>query len=82
MSESNVLSGFGLGLRQPHYDEVLKSRVPVDWFEILPRISWRRIRAIGSILPTWRKQYPLVLHGVAMNIGRHRPARCRLPREA
>lgn len=61
--------GFGLGLRIPHYDEILATRPKVDWFEILsenylvpggkPLYYLERIRA----------NYPVVMHGVSLSIG-------------
>lgn len=61
--------GFGLGLRIPHYQTILDSAPPVDWFEVLsenylvpggkPRHFLERIRA----------RYPVVMHGVALSIG-------------
>ena len=52
--------GFGLGLRQQHYDEILNGHPPIDWFEVitenymiaggqpLPDTGWRSARAIRS----------------------------------
>jgi uncharacterized protein (UPF0276 family) len=61
--------GFGLGLRIPHYDEILATRPKVDWFEVLsenylvpggkPLYYLERIRA----------NYPVVMHGVSLSIG-------------
>lgn len=61
--------GFGLGLRPPHFQDVLDGAQGVDWFEILsenfmvaggkPRYYLERVRA----------DYPIVMHGVSMNIG-------------
>lgn len=61
--------GFGLGLRPPHFQEVLAGAPGADWFEILsenfmvaggkPRYYLERVRA----------DYPVVMHGVSMNIG-------------
>jgi len=61
--------GFGLGLRIPHYDEILATRPQVDWFEVLsenylvpggkPLYYLERIRA----------NYPVVMHGVSLSIG-------------
>ena len=61
--------GFGLGLRIPHYEEILATRPKVDWFEVLsenylvpggkPLYYLDRIRAF----------YPVVMHGVSLSIG-------------
>lgn len=65
----STINGFGLGLRREHYDEVLRERAHVDWFEILtenflvpggrPLHNLERVRA----------DYPLVMHGVSLSIG-------------
>jgi len=61
--------GFGLGLRTPHYEQIVQTRPNVDWFEILGEnymvpggrpLDWlERIRA----------DYPLAMHGVSLSIG-------------
>jgi len=61
--------GFGLGLRQPHYELVLENNVPVDWFEILSENYLEAHDGYWRFLADVRAKYPLVMHGVAMNIG-------------
>jgi uncharacterized protein (UPF0276 family) len=61
--------GLGVGLRNSHFDHILKMRPKVDWFEAIsenfmdsggrPRAVLRRIAAL----------YPVVLHGVSLSIG-------------
>ena len=61
--------GFGLGLRPDHYLEVLESRPPVDWFEI---ISENYLVDGGKplyYLDRIRADYPMVMHGVSLSIG-------------
>lgn len=60
--------GYGLGLRPVYYDEILSSRPPVDWFEI---ISENYMLAGGrplSMLERVRAQYPIAMHGVSMSL--------------
>ncbi|MBA2709568.1 MAG: DUF692 domain-containing protein [Tatlockia sp.] len=61
--------GFGLGLRTEHYDDVLKSKPNVDWFEILTENylipGGRPLYFLDKI----RENYPLVMHGVSLSIG-------------
>lgn len=60
--------GYGLGLRPIYYEEILSSRQPIDWFEI---ISENYMLAGGRPLATLervRADYPIVMHGVAMSI--------------
>jgi uncharacterized protein (UPF0276 family) len=66
---SDRFIGFGLGLRVPHFEHVLKHRPSIDWFEVLsenfmvaggkPKLYLHRIR----------EHYPMVMHGVSMSIG-------------
>ena len=60
---------FGLGLRKPHYAEVLAGGAPLDFVEVIsenfmvpggrPRDTLRRVRAL----------HPVALHGVSMSLG-------------
>ena len=62
-------SGFGLGLRKPHYPEFLESEVPVDFVEVISEnfmIDGGRPR---HILNQVRKRHPVALHGVSMSLG-------------
>jgi uncharacterized protein (UPF0276 family) len=61
--------GFGLGLRTQHYDAILQSRPPVDWFEAL---SENYLVPGGKplyYLDRIRADYPVVMHGVSLSIG-------------
>jgi uncharacterized protein len=68
-----MLRGFGLGLRPQHYAEVLSSRPPLDWLEI---VSENYLVAGGKplyFLDRIRELYPLVMHGVSLSIGSSEP---------
>jgi hypothetical protein len=61
--------GFGLGLRKEHYQSILDEKPSVDWFEAL---SENYLVPGGKplyYLDRIREHYPLVLHGVSLNIG-------------
>lgn len=61
--------GYGLGLRPPHYSEVLESAPHVDWWEV---ISENFMVAGGNprrVLREVCKRWPVVLHGVSLSIG-------------
>jgi uncharacterized protein (UPF0276 family) len=61
--------GFGVGLRRSHYAEIVESRPPMDWFEV---ISENFMVAGGrplEVLDSVRAHYPLVMHGVSLSIG-------------
>lgn len=61
--------GFGLGLRTPHYADFLAAKQPLDWLEI---ITDNYLVAGGKplqMLDQIRRDYPVVMHGVAMSLG-------------
>lgn len=65
-----ALSGFGLGLRAPHYQHVLNARPKtVDWFEIISENFLGGHAGYFDFLADLRQDYPLVPHGVALNLG-------------
>jgi len=63
------LRGFGLGLRPEHYGDFVAAPQAVDWLEIL---SDNYLVPGGKplyYLERIRRDYPLAMHGVAMNLG-------------
>jgi uncharacterized protein (UPF0276 family) len=61
--------GFGLGLRLPHYQDVVEGDPRVDWWEV---ISENFLVAGGNprrVLRRVRERWPVVLHGVSLSIG-------------
>jgi uncharacterized protein (UPF0276 family) len=61
--------GFGLGLRTPHYEDVLGGEPRVDWWEV---ISENFLVAGGNprrVLREVRERWPVALHGVSLSIG-------------
>ncbi len=71
--------GVGIGLRNVHYSHVLSQHPDVPWFEVISE-NFMGIRG-GSggrpfeILEQVRKDYPVMLHGVSLNIGSCDPLR-------
>ena len=62
--------GFGLGLRSPHYDEILATRPKqVDWFEIISENFIDAHQGYWEFLADLRKDYLIVMHGVSLSIG-------------
>jgi len=61
--------GFGLGLRIPHFEEVLSSQPNVDWFEILSENFMVAGGKPRYYLAAVAEQYPVVMHGVSMSLG-------------
>ena len=61
--------GFGLGLRTDHYQEVLDTRPPLDWFEVVSENFMINGGKPKYYLHAIRELYPMVMHGVSMSIG-------------
>lgn len=66
-------SGFGLGLRRPHYRHVLEQRPAVDWFEVITENFLAPGGRPRDILRRVREHYPVVLHGLSFNVGADEP---------
>ena len=63
------LSGFGLGLRTPHYEAMLNEPHAIDWLEVITENY-----LVPGGKPLWflermRERFPLVMHGVSLSIG-------------
>ncbi|TDR31803.1 DUF692 domain-containing protein [Hydromonas duriensis] len=63
------LKGFGLGLRPEHYQDFIHDKQPVDWLEILSDNYMVPGGKPLYFLDKIRSNYPMVMHGVAMNLG-------------
>lgn len=65
--------GFGLGLRPQHYSEILSSKPPIDWFEVISENymipGGQPLRMLDAIA----ERYPVVMHGVSMSIASTAP---------
>jgi uncharacterized protein len=61
--------GFGLGLRAPHYSQIVESRPQVSWLEILSE----NFMVPGGRPLHWLDRicadYPIAMHGVSLSIG-------------
>jgi len=61
--------GIGVGLRTVHYPHILEASPRVDFFEVLSEnymdTGGRPLRVLDQVA----ERYPIVLHGVSMNIG-------------
>ncbi len=64
-------TGFGLGLRTPHYPDFLAGQEPLDWLEIITDNFLVQGGKPLLMLDTFRRDYPMAMHGVAMSIGAH-----------
>lgn len=61
--------GFGLGLRPKHYEDILKTNPPVDWFEIITEDYLVPGGHNLYFMDRIRERYPMVMHGVSLSIG-------------
>ena len=59
----------GVGLRAPHYREVIDTHPDVAWFEVHSENFFADGGKPHEILEQVRAQYPLSLHGVGLSLG-------------
>jgi uncharacterized protein (UPF0276 family) len=68
-----ALSGFGLGLRPPHYEALLNEGSErargIDWLEVVTENYVVPGGKPLDMLERIRARYPLVMHGVSLSIG-------------
>src|ERR1700676_4953653 len=72
-----ALSGFGLGLRPPHYEALLSEgserALGIDWLEVVTENYLVPGGKPLHMLEQIRARYPLVMHGVSLSIGSTEP---------
>jgi uncharacterized protein (UPF0276 family) len=61
--------GLGLGLRSNHFDHIQQHWPAVDWFEAISENFMDSAGRPRHVLRRIAERYPLVLHGVSLNIG-------------
>lgn len=61
--------GLGVGLRNVHFDHILREQPPVDWFEAISENFMDSGGRPRAVLRRIAERYPVVLHGVSMSIG-------------
>lgn len=65
--------GIGVGLRTVHFGHILSTHPKVDWFEIISEnfmdTGGRPLYVLDQVL----ERYPVVMHGVSLNIGSKDP---------
>ena len=70
------LSGFGLGLRTPHYEAILAEPHAIDWLEVITENYLVPGGKPLDYLERIRERFPLVMHGVSLSIGSTDPIDC------
>jgi uncharacterized protein len=68
LSSLNSHPLIGVGLRHPHYHQVIKERPPIGWFEVHSENFFQAHVAL-DLLGEIRKDYPISLHGVGLSLG-------------
>jgi len=62
-------TGFGLGLRPQHYEEIVEAPGKVSWFEALSENYMVPGGKPLHWLERFRRDYPMAMHGVSLSIG-------------
>src|SRR5271168_5630046 len=63
------LTGFGLGLRPPHYEALLSEPHSIDWLEVITENYLVPGGQALHFLERIRARFPLAMHGVSLSIG-------------
>jgi hypothetical protein len=66
---SNPLSGFGLGMRRPHYAHYVTGEAPIDFVEVISENFMIPGGRPIDTLTRARAHYPVALHGVSLSVG-------------
>ena len=69
MAAPTIPLGLGVGLRNVHFDHILREQPPVDWFEAISENFMDSGGRPRRVLRQIAERYPVVLHGVSMSIG-------------
>ena len=73
MNDTHEIAGCGIGLRREHHEDVLSSRPPVPFFEAISENFMVPGGRPRHVLARVRRDYPVVLHGVSLNVGADEP---------
>ena len=65
--------GIGIGLRQPHYEDIFRLKPKIDWFEIISENFMVEGGQQLDVLERILELYPVVQHGVSLAIGSPTP---------
>ena len=68
-SAPRPVRGVGIGLRAPHYREVLQRRPRVDWLEVHTENLLEAGGWDAHVIEQLRTDYPISLHGVGLGLG-------------
>lgn len=68
-SSRSPIRNVGIGLRTPHYTEILSQRPDVPWFEVLIDNYLGKGGSVYHNLAAICKHYPLTFHSVGLSLG-------------
>ncbi|MBW2731355.1 MAG: DUF692 domain-containing protein [Deltaproteobacteria bacterium] len=68
-AETQSTELFGVGLRRPHFDEILDHHPGVDFLEVLSENFMTFGGRPREVLKRARERLPIVLHGVSLSLG-------------
>jgi uncharacterized protein len=66
---SDTRLGIGVGLRNAHFEHILREWPQVDWFEAISENFMDSGGRPRAVLRRIAERYPVVLHGVSLSIG-------------
>lgn len=69
MITTPTFTGFGIGLRPNHYQDIVDTKPAVEWFEIISEDFMMDGGTPLYYLDQIRQHYPLAMHGVSLSIG-------------
>jgi len=72
-SAATIPAAAGIGLRAPHYDDVLQLRPDIGWFEVHSENYFGDGGKPHYYLEKIRQYYPVSLHGVGLSLGSSDP---------
>ncbi len=62
-------SFIGVGLRRPHYQDVLDKKPNIDWFEVHSENYLVDGGLAPAVLSSIRENYPISMHGIGLSLG-------------
>lgn len=65
---NRTIEGIGLGLRFPHFDDILREKPKIPWFEVIAD-DFLNDGPHFEKLDLLRTDYPIALHSVSLNLG-------------
>lgn len=67
-SDSHMKNTTGIGLRHPHYQEILQKKPNIGWLEVHSENFFGEGNSLQYLLSV-REHYPISLHGVGLSLG-------------